>query len=68
MAPSSYMLMFSSVVYGQAGKGGELTHDETTIITGALEMSQKTAKDAMMPIHTTFSIDINAMLDMYGCC
>ena len=66
MAPSSCMLMFSSVVYGQAGKGGELTHDETTIITGALEMTQKTAKDAMTPISDTFSVDVNAVLDMYG--
>ena len=35
----------------QAGKGGELTHDETTII------------DAMTPISDTFAIDINAKLD-----
>lgn len=48
----------------EAGKGGELTHDETTIITGALELTQKTAKDAMTPITTTFSIDVNAKLDM----
>ena len=60
------MLMFSSIVYGQAGKGGELTRDETTIITGALEMTQKTAKDAMTPISDTFSVDVNAVLDMYG--
>jgi metal transporter CNNM len=50
----------------EAGKGGELTHDETTIITGALEMTQKTAKDAMTPISETFSLDINAKLDLYG--
>lgn len=31
----------------EAGKGGDLTHDETTIITGALELTEKTAKDAM---------------------
>ncbi|XP_035846025.1 uncharacterized protein LOC118492237 [Helianthus annuus] len=30
----------------EAGKGGELTHDETTIIAGALELSEKTASDA----------------------
>ncbi|VAI24553.1 unnamed protein product [Triticum turgidum subsp. durum] len=48
-----------------AGKGGELTHDETTIIAGALEMTQKTAKDAMTPISETFSLDINAKLDVY---
>ncbi|KAI5079307.1 hypothetical protein GOP47_0004786 [Adiantum capillus-veneris] len=48
----------------EAGKGGELTHDETTIITGALELTQKTAKDAMTPISSTFCIDINTNLDM----
>ncbi|KAL6003703.1 DUF21 domain-containing protein [Asimina triloba] len=49
----------------EAGKGGELTHDETTIITGALDLTQKTAKDAMTPISETFSLDINSKLDMY---
>ncbi|XP_042394082.1 DUF21 domain-containing protein At2g14520-like [Zingiber officinale] len=48
----------------EAGKGGELTHDETTIITGALELTQKAAKDAMTPISETFSLDINSKLDM----
>ncbi|KAK1272889.1 DUF21 domain-containing protein [Acorus gramineus] len=48
-----------------AGKGGELTDDETTIITGALDMTQKTAKDAMTTISETFSLDINAKLDMH---
>ncbi|KAK9070465.1 hypothetical protein SSX86_010867 [Deinandra increscens subsp. villosa] len=47
----------------EAGKGGELTHDEATIIAGALELSEKTAGDAMTPISDTFSIDINAKLD-----
>ncbi|OVA07271.1 CBS domain [Macleaya cordata] len=47
----------------EAGKGGELTHDETTIIAGALELSEKTAGDAMTPISDTFAIDINAKLD-----
>eukprot|EP00252_Welwitschia_mirabilis_P021825 TRINITY_DN5715_c0_g1_i3.p1 TRINITY_DN5715_c0_g1~~TRINITY_DN5715_c0_g1_i3.p1 ORF type:complete len:437 (-),score=57.81 TRINITY_DN5715_c0_g1_i3:455-1765(-) len=47
----------------EAGKGGELTHDETTIIAGALELSEKTAEDAMTPISDTFSIDVNAKLD-----
>ncbi|KAK9670220.1 hypothetical protein RND81_13G187200 [Saponaria officinalis] len=46
-----------------AGKGGELTHDETTIIAGALELTQKTAKDAMTPIAQTFAIDMNSKLD-----
>ncbi|XP_024966358.1 DUF21 domain-containing protein At2g14520-like isoform X2 [Cynara cardunculus var. scolymus] len=47
----------------EAGKGGELTHDETTIIAGALELTAKTASDAMTPISDTFSVDINAKLD-----
>ncbi|XP_059653091.1 DUF21 domain-containing protein At2g14520 isoform X1 [Cornus florida] len=47
----------------EAGKGGELTHDETTIIAGALELTEKTAGDAMTPIAETFAIDINAKLD-----
>ncbi|WCJ32088.1 hypothetical protein M5689_013531 [Euphorbia peplus] len=47
----------------EAGKGGELTHDETTIISGALELSEKEAKDAMSPISETFSVDVNAKLD-----
>ncbi|KAK7302635.1 hypothetical protein RJT34_13528 [Clitoria ternatea] len=47
----------------EAGKGGELTHYETTIIAGALELSQKTASDAMTPITEIFSVDINSKLD-----
>ncbi|KAI3425639.1 uncharacterized protein J3R85_010006 [Psidium guajava] len=47
----------------EAGKGGELTRDETTIIAGALELTEKTARDAMTPISETFAIDINAKLD-----
>ncbi|OMP01758.1 Cystathionine beta-synthase, core [Corchorus olitorius] len=47
----------------EAGKGGELTRDETTIIAGALELSEKTAMDAMTPISETFAININAKLD-----
>ncbi|XP_039139758.1 DUF21 domain-containing protein At2g14520-like [Dioscorea cayenensis subsp. rotundata] len=47
----------------EAGKGGELTHDETTIIAGALELTEKKAKDAMTPLSETFAIDINAKLD-----
>ncbi|MQL80513.1 hypothetical protein Taro_012974 [Colocasia esculenta] len=48
----------------EAGKGGELTHDETTIIGGALDLTQKTAKDAMTPMSETFSLDISSKLDM----
>ncbi|KAL9163246.1 hypothetical protein ABFS82_06G027900 [Erythranthe guttata] len=47
----------------EAGKGGELTHDETTIISGALDLSEKTAKDAMTPLSSVFSLDLNAKLD-----
>ncbi|XP_022642378.1 DUF21 domain-containing protein At4g33700 isoform X3 [Vigna radiata var. radiata] len=47
----------------EAGKGGELTHDETTIIAGALELTEKTASDAMTPITEIFSIDISSKLD-----
>ncbi|XP_062076122.1 DUF21 domain-containing protein At2g14520 [Humulus lupulus] len=48
----------------EAGKGGELSHHETMIINGALDLTQKTAKDAMTPISETFSLDINSKLDM----
>ncbi|XP_058084344.1 DUF21 domain-containing protein At4g14240-like isoform X2 [Magnolia sinica] len=48
---------------GKAGKGGELTHDETTIISGALDLTEKTAELAMTPIESTFSLDVNSKLD-----
>ncbi|XP_038683832.1 DUF21 domain-containing protein At5g52790 [Tripterygium wilfordii] len=47
----------------EAGKGGELTHEETTIITGALDLTQKTVKDAMTPISKIFALDIDSKLD-----
>ncbi|XP_057546597.1 DUF21 domain-containing protein At4g14240-like isoform X1 [Amaranthus tricolor] len=47
----------------EAGKGGELTHDETTIISGALDLTEKTAEEAMTPIESTFSIDVHSKLD-----
>ncbi|XP_039163280.1 DUF21 domain-containing protein At5g52790 isoform X2 [Eucalyptus grandis] len=49
----------------KAGKGGDLSHHETSIITGALDLTQKTAKDAMTPISEIFSLDINSKLDMH---
>ncbi|KAF6147135.1 hypothetical protein GIB67_036854 [Kingdonia uniflora] len=49
----------------EAGNGGELTHDETIIIAGALQLTQKIAKDTMTPISYTFVVDINAKLDRY---
>ncbi|XP_074365714.1 DUF21 domain-containing protein At1g47330 isoform X2 [Apium graveolens] len=48
----------------EAGKGGDLTHDETTIIAGALELTEKTAKDAMTPISKAFSIDLDGTLSL----
>ncbi|KAK4480727.1 hypothetical protein RD792_013809 [Penstemon davidsonii] len=47
----------------EAGKGGELTHDETTIISGVLDLTEKTAKDAMTPLSRVFSLDLTAKLD-----
>lgn len=34
---------FTNIAFScfQAGKGGELTHDETTIISGALDLTEK---------------------------
>ncbi|KAK4431426.1 DUF21 domain-containing protein [Sesamum alatum] len=48
----------------KAGKGGDLTDDETTIISGALGMMEKIARDAMTPLSKAFSLDINSKLDM----
>ncbi|XP_050212645.1 DUF21 domain-containing protein At1g47330 isoform X2 [Mercurialis annua] len=48
----------------EAGKGGDLTHDETTIIAGALELTEKTAKDAMTPISKAFALDLDATLNL----
>ncbi|KAL8530693.1 hypothetical protein ACS0TY_007652 [Phlomoides rotata] len=47
----------------EAGKGGELTHAEATIISGALDLTEKTAEEAMTPIESTFSLDVNTKLD-----
>ncbi|GAV82737.1 CBS domain-containing protein/DUF21 domain-containing protein [Cephalotus follicularis] len=47
----------------EAGKGGELTHDEATIISGALDLTEKTAAEAMTPIESTFSLDVISKLD-----
>ncbi|KAL3849844.1 hypothetical protein ACJIZ3_011726 [Penstemon smallii] len=47
----------------EAGRGGELTHDEATIISGALDLTAKTAEEAMTPIESTFSLDVNSKLD-----
>ncbi|KAJ8452770.1 hypothetical protein Cgig2_005106 [Carnegiea gigantea] len=58
----SELKTFVDLHANEAGKGGELTHEETTIIGGALELTAKTAKDAMTPISKVFSLDINAKL------
>ncbi|KAI4319992.1 hypothetical protein MLD38_033521 [Melastoma candidum] len=55
--------MFVDMHADKAGKGGELTTDETMIITGALDLTLKTAKDAMTPITKIFSLDVNTKLD-----
>ncbi|XP_057800816.1 DUF21 domain-containing protein At4g14240 isoform X2 [Salvia miltiorrhiza] len=47
----------------EAGRGGELTHDEATIINGALDLTEKTAEEAMTPIESTFSLDVNTKLN-----
>ncbi|KAK4492542.1 hypothetical protein RD792_003354 [Penstemon davidsonii] len=47
----------------EAGRGGELTHDEATIISGALDLTEKTAEEAMTPIESTFSLDVSSKLD-----
>ncbi|KAH8953924.1 hypothetical protein BDL97_08G052700 [Sphagnum fallax] len=52
------------LAFGEAGKGGELTNDETTIIAGALELTEKTASQAMTPIKDVFALDVNAKLDL----
>ncbi|KAI5083671.1 hypothetical protein GOP47_0003414 [Adiantum capillus-veneris] len=46
----------------EAGIGGELTHDETTIIAGALELTEKKAADAMTPLSEVFAVKINEPL------
>lgn len=43
-----------------------MTHDETTIISGALDLTMKTAKDAMTPLSGVFSLDLNTKLDKYA--
>ncbi|KAH7372541.1 hypothetical protein KP509_17G008700 [Ceratopteris richardii] len=46
----------------EEGKRGELTHDETTIISGALDLTLKTAEEAMALIESTFSLDADSKL------
>ncbi|KAK7380381.1 hypothetical protein VNO78_32891 [Psophocarpus tetragonolobus] len=60
----SELKTFVDLHANEAGKGGELSHHETSIITGAIDLTQKTAQDAMTSISETFSLDINSKLDM----
>ncbi|KAL3691066.1 hypothetical protein R1sor_004717 [Riccia sorocarpa] len=46
-----------------AGKGGDLNHYETTIISGALTLTERTAGQVMTPISETLSMDVNSKLD-----
>ncbi|PHU12396.1 DUF21 domain-containing protein [Capsicum chinense] len=48
-----------------ARKVGDLTPDEITIIVGALELTKKTAKDAMTPISKAFSLDLDGTLNLW---
>ncbi|XP_061355781.1 DUF21 domain-containing protein At5g52790-like [Gastrolobium bilobum] len=61
----SELKTFVNLHANEAGKGGELLRHETSIITGAMDLTQKTAKDAMTPISETFSLDISSKLDMH---
>ena len=44
-------------------KDGELTHDETMIISEALGLSEKIVEDKMISISEPISIGINAKID-----
>ncbi|KAL5546769.1 hypothetical protein UlMin_006456 [Ulmus minor] len=48
----------------EVGKGGELFHQEKSIISGAFDLTQETVKDAMTPISKIFSLDINSKLNV----
>ncbi|KAJ7974131.1 DUF21 domain-containing protein [Quillaja saponaria] len=61
--PISYPISKVNLHANEAGKGGQLSHHETTIIAGALDLTQKTAKDAITPLTENFSLDINSKLD-----
>ncbi|OAE26207.1 hypothetical protein AXG93_3457s1340 [Marchantia polymorpha subsp. ruderalis] len=46
-----------------AGNGGQLSRSETSIISGALQLGEKTAGHAMTPLGRTFSVDLHSRLD-----
>ncbi|KAL3148860.1 hypothetical protein ABBQ32_001734 [Trebouxia sp. C0010 RCD-2024] len=45
------------------GLGGNLSHDEVTVIRGALDLTHKTAADCMTPMEKVFMLPSNAVLD-----
>ncbi|PHU17996.1 DUF21 domain-containing protein [Capsicum chinense] len=57
--------MFVDFHGNEAGKGGDLAHDKTTIIAGALEVTKKTTKDAMTAIPKAFSLDLDRILNLW---
>ncbi|KAK4283018.1 hypothetical protein QN277_000021 [Acacia crassicarpa] len=61
----SELKTFVDLHSNKAGKGGELSLHETSIISGAIDLTEKTAKDAMTPLSQVFSLDINSKLDMH---
>lgn len=51
-------------LHGKAAKmGGVLTNDETTMIDGVLELSEKRARDVMVPIDAVFTLSEDTVLD-----
>jgi hypothetical protein len=52
-------------LFGRPCPGSKVTHGETTLIAGALELKRKKAKDAIALRFEIFVTDINANLDSY---
>ncbi|KAF3663382.1 hypothetical protein FXO38_10667 [Capsicum annuum] len=68
LAPSWAVVLVSVkliLMFIKARKRGDLTPDEITIIVGALELTEKTAKDAMTPIAKAFSLDLDGTLNLW---
>ena len=45
------------------GLGGNLSHDEITVIQGALDLTHKTAADCMTPMDKVFMLPSDAVLE-----
>lgn len=45
------------------GRGGELTHDETMIIKGAMDLREKKVVEVLTPLENTFMLPSDAKLD-----